>query len=50
MVPARALGLRTGSVRRPLEFGPGKEPHRPAPDAFDITARSFPEMARKLGG
>jgi 2-haloacid dehalogenase len=46
---ARAAGLRTGYVARPLEYGPGREPHRVEPDEFDVTATDFVDLAEQLG-
>lgn len=46
---ARALGFRTAYIHRPLEFGPGPEPERPAPDEFDAAAESMTELADQLG-
>jgi 2-haloacid dehalogenase len=46
---ARAAGLRTGYVARPLENGPGREPHRIGPDEFDNTATDFVDLAVQLG-
>ena len=47
--PAAACGLRTAYVHRPSEYddAPGKPP--PAPDAFDIVASDFLELAERLG-
>ena len=46
---AQRAGLRTGYVHRPLEFGPD-QPFVPAPDdEFDLVARSFIELAERLG-
>ncbi|MEK6712432.1 MAG: haloacid dehalogenase type II [Nitrospinota bacterium] len=45
---ARANGLRTGYVARPLEFGPGRaEPE--TSEAWDVMAGSIEELAEKLG-
>jgi 2-haloacid dehalogenase len=46
---ARAAGLGTGYVVRPLEQGPGREPHRVEPDEFDVTATDFVDLAVRLG-
>jgi len=45
---ARACGLRTAFVPRPLEHGPGKEAASATGEAFDIAARDFLELAEKL--
>ena len=44
---ARANGLKTAYVARPLEFGPGraKEPQ----DTWDVMAESIEELAEKMG-
>ncbi|MBJ7465114.1 MAG: haloacid dehalogenase type II [Mycolicibacterium sp.] len=46
---ARACGLRTGYVVRPLEHGPG----RPLPEVtdgeFELVAQDFVDLARQLG-
>ena len=46
---ASKLGLRTAFVPRPLEHGPDREPEKPDPDAVDIVARDFNDLATKLG-
>ena len=47
---ARAIGMRTAYVPRPLEWGPGSGSE---PDAdtnrFDVVARDFLDLARQLG-
>jgi 2-haloacid dehalogenase len=45
---ARAAGLRTAYVARPLEFGAGRDGHRVEPDEFDFTATDFLDLANKL--
>ena len=46
---AKALGLQTAFVARPLEFGPAASPDcTPEPD-FDINARDLLELADELG-
>jgi 2-haloacid dehalogenase len=45
---ARKVGLRTAYVHRPIER-PGREPAMPAPDAYDVVATDFRDMASKLG-
>jgi 2-haloacid dehalogenase len=45
---ARAAGLRSAFVDRPLEYGPGSEP-RADPDA-DIAVGGLGELAERLGG
>ena len=46
---ARAAGLKTGYVARPLENGPGREAPRIEPDEFDVTATDFVDLAEQLG-
>jgi 2-haloacid dehalogenase len=50
LVAAKAEGLRTGYVPRPLEFGPGRSPEPPsAAGGFDLVARDFLDLADQLG-
>ncbi len=46
---AKAVGLRTAFVVRPLEFGPGGKPDLKADSAVDISAKDFNDLARQLG-
>ena len=46
---ARAQGLRTAYVIRPLEFGAGKALPEYAPGEFDLVADDFKDLARQLG-
>lgn len=46
---ARAAGLGTAYVARPLEYGPDRAPHDVASDAFDITATDFVDLADQFG-
>ena len=46
---ARAAGLRTAYVARPLEFGPGRQAPRIEPDEFDVAATDFVDLAERLG-
>ena len=46
---ARRVGLMTAFVARPLEYGPGREPHTVDADEFDIIATDFLDLAGKLG-
>ena len=49
LAAARACGLKTAFVPRPMEHGPGQTSDlRPAQD-WDIAARDFRELADKLG-
>ncbi|NOP98341.1 haloacid dehalogenase type II [Mycolicibacterium fortuitum] len=46
---ARAAGLGTAYVSRPLEYGPDGVPHVVEPDEFDIIATDFVDLADQLG-
>lgn len=46
---ARAAGLGTAYVARPLEFGPGRPPHSVAQGEFDLVATDFGDLADQLG-
>lgn len=46
---ARASGLRTGYVVRPLEHGPGHPLPQVADGEFDFVAPDFEDLARQLG-
>jgi 2-haloacid dehalogenase len=46
---AKAVGLRTAFVPRPLEFGPNRKPDLEPDAAVDISAKDFNELARRLG-
>jgi 2-haloacid dehalogenase len=46
---ARAAGLRTGYVARPLEHGPGAQAPRVEADEFDVAATDFVDLAERLG-
>src|SRR3954452_9094866 len=45
---AGAAGLKTASVPRPLDHGPGREPHRVEPGEFDFVATDFVDLAEQL--
>ena len=50
---AKALGLRTGYVPRPLEGGPDRKPAPASPETlagFDVVAKDFVELAAKMEG
>lgn len=49
LLAAKACGLATGFVRRPLEHGPGVKKDLKAEKAFDINAGDFLDLARRLG-
>jgi 2-haloacid dehalogenase len=46
---AKALGLRTAYVHRPLENGAGKSPTMPAAGRYDFLAHDFKDLATQLG-
>jgi 2-haloacid dehalogenase len=46
---AKALGLKTAYVHRPLEFGRAVTPARPPAGRFDFMASDFKELATQLG-
>ena len=46
---AAACGLRTAYVHRPTEYHDDSGEPLPAPDAFDIVANDFLELAERLG-
>jgi 2-haloacid dehalogenase len=46
---AKALGLKTAFVTRPLEFGPAGKPDLKADASVDISATDFKDLATRLG-
>jgi 2-haloacid dehalogenase len=46
---AKAVGLRTAFVTRPLEFGPDGKPDMSADSSVDISAKDFNDLAGRLG-
>jgi 2-haloacid dehalogenase len=46
---ARALGLKTAYVSRPLEHGAGRSPTQPPVGQFDFSVKDFRELASALG-
>ncbi|RQS71566.1 haloacid dehalogenase type II [Burkholderia sp. Bp8963] len=46
---ARALGMKTAFVARPLEFGPGGNVDLAFDDRFDVNAHDFIDLAAQLG-
>ena len=46
---AKALGLKTAYVHRPLEYGPGRPSNMPAAGSYDFIARDMKELASQLG-
>ena len=49
LTSAKALGLRTAYVHRPLENGPSRPSTPPAAGSFDFMAKDFRELATALG-
>jgi 2-haloacid dehalogenase len=50
LTAARAFGLRTALVYRPLEYGPRKMPPAEPAGAWDFSATSIVDLAEQLGG
>jgi 2-haloacid dehalogenase len=46
---AKAVGLRTAFVVRPLEYGPGGKPDLKGDASVDVSANDFNELAARLG-
>ncbi|MEO8682878.1 MAG: haloacid dehalogenase type II [Vicinamibacterales bacterium] len=46
---AKAVGLRTAFVTRPLEFGPAGKPDLKPDASVDVSAKDFNDLARQLG-
>jgi 2-haloacid dehalogenase len=46
---AKAAGLRTAFVVRPLEYGPDRKPDLEADSSIDIAAKDFNDLAGQLG-
>ena len=46
---AKGVGLRTGFVTRPLEYGPNGKPDLQPNGAVDVAARDFNDLATMLG-
>ena len=46
---AKAAGMKTAFVGRPMEFGPDRSPEAPPDGAFDVSATDFLDLAAKLG-
>ena len=46
---AKAVGLKTAFVKRPLEFGPGGKPDLNADASVDVSATDFNDLAGQLG-
>lgn len=45
---AKALGLKTAYIHRPLEYGPGKATAMPAAGRFDFLAKDLRDLATQL--
>jgi 2-haloacid dehalogenase len=45
---AKALGLKTAYVHRPLEYGPGKASTPPAAGKYDFSAKDMRDLASQL--
>ena len=46
---AAAVGLKTGYVPRPMEYGPDREIDTTPDPEFDVVATDFNDLADKLG-
>ena len=46
---AKAVGMKTAYVTRPLEFGPDRKTEAPPAGSFDLVASDFHDLAGKLG-
>ena len=46
---AKAVGLATGFVTRPFEYGPQGKPDLKADESVDVSATDFNDLARQLG-
>ena len=46
---ARSLGLRTGFIHRPNEYGPTRQADTAKPGDFDVMANDALDLATKLG-
>jgi 2-haloacid dehalogenase len=46
---AKAGGLRTAFVARPLEYGPEGKPDLKGDASVDLTARDFNDLAMQIG-
>jgi 2-haloacid dehalogenase len=49
LAPAKHLGLSTGFVARPLEYGPNGKPDLIADASVDLPAKDFNDLAAQLG-
>jgi 2-haloacid dehalogenase len=46
---AKAVGLRTAFVTRPLEYGPAGKPDLTPDASVDVSAKDFNDLATQLG-
>jgi 2-haloacid dehalogenase len=46
---ARRVGLQTGFIYRPKEYGPSRQPDKASPGQFDIVAKDMQDLASQLG-
>jgi 2-haloacid dehalogenase len=49
LMAARNLGLRTGFIYRPNEFGPTRKADSAKPGDFDVVSNSIVELASAMG-
>jgi len=49
LAAARSVGLRTGFVVRPLEYGPNGKPDLKPDASVDVAAKDFVDLANRLG-
>jgi 2-haloacid dehalogenase len=49
LAAARSVGLRTGFVARPLEYGPDGKPDLKPDASVDVAAKDFVDLAAQLG-
>ncbi len=47
LLAAHQIGMKTAFVRRPLEFGPEREPAKPDP-LFDLIVNDLLDLARQI--
>jgi 2-haloacid dehalogenase len=46
---ARKLGLRTGFIHRPNEYGPNRQADSAKPGDFDVVSENMLDLALKMG-
>ena len=49
LTAAKGVGLRTGFVTRPLEYGPNGKPDLKPDASVDVAAKDFVDLAGQLG-